>query len=55
MKQERISFKVEASKMRKHRALFEADSPFKGKVHDDKHAYKRRPKFHPQYDDQYEE
>jgi hypothetical protein len=45
MKTERISFVVKAPKQRNHRALFDRDFNFRGKRHDDKHAYKRKPKF----------
>jgi hypothetical protein len=44
MKTERISFVVKAPKQRNHRALFDRDFNFRGKRHDDKHAYKRKPK-----------
>lgn len=40
-----ISFKVKAPKKRVHRVLFDRDFNFRGKRQDDKHAYKRRPKF----------
>jgi hypothetical protein len=42
---ERISFVVKAPKKRNHRVLFDRDFNFRGKRHDDKHAYKRKPKF----------
>ncbi len=42
---DRISFVVKAPKKRSHRVLFDRDFNFRGKRHDDKHAYKRKPKF----------
>jgi len=47
---DRISFVVKAPKKRNHRVLFDRDFNFRGKRHDDKHAYKRKPKFN-RYDD----
>ena len=41
---DRISFVVKAPKKRSHRVLFDRDFNFRGKRHDDKHAYKRKPK-----------
>ena len=40
-----ISFKVPPVKKRVHKVLFDRDFNFRGKRQDDKHAYKRRPKF----------
>ena len=45
MKTDRISFVVKAPKKRNHRVLFDRDYNFRGKRHDDKHAYKRKPKY----------
>jgi len=45
MKTERISFVVKAPKKRNHRVLFDRDYNFRGKRHDDKHEYKRKPKY----------
>jgi hypothetical protein len=45
MKTERISFVIKAPKKRVHKALFDRECNFRGKRQDDKHAYKRRPKF----------
>lgn len=50
MKTQVISFKVKAPKKRNHRVLFDRDFNFRGKRHDDKHAYKRKPKFN-RYDE----
>jgi hypothetical protein len=45
MKTERISFVIKAPKKRVHKMLFDRDFNFRGKRQDDKHSYKRRPKF----------
>jgi len=45
MKTERISFVIKAPKKRVHKALFDRECNFRGKRQDDKHSYKRRPKF----------
>lgn len=45
MKTDRISFVVKAPKQRKHRVLFDRDYNFRGKRHDDKHEYRRKPKY----------
>ncbi len=44
MKFDTITFTVKAPKQRKHKMLFDRDLNFRGKRHDDKHAYKRKPK-----------
>ena len=40
-----IQFTVKAPRrVRKHKVLFDRDFNFRGKRHDDKHAYRRKPK-----------
>jgi len=50
MKTERISFVIKAPKKRVHKVLFDRDFNFRGKRQDDKHAYKRKPKFTQRYE-----
>lgn len=45
MKFEKFTITVKAPKKRVHRVLFDRDFNFRGKRQDDKHAYKRKPKF----------
>lgn len=44
MKTDRMSFTVKAPKKRVHKALFDREFNFRGKRHDDKHEYHRKPK-----------
>ena len=39
-----ISFKISAPRARRHRALFDQDLPFRGRVEQPKTVYQRRPK-----------
>lgn len=39
-----IQFKIQAPKERRHRALFDRDLPFRGRVERAKTEYRRRPK-----------
>lgn len=39
-----ISFKISAPKERRHRALFDQDLPFRGRVEQPKTVYQRQPK-----------
>jgi stalled ribosome alternative rescue factor ArfA len=39
-----IHFTIQAPKERRHRALFDEDLPFRGRVEQPKTAYKRKPK-----------
>lgn len=39
-----ISFKIAAPKERRHRALFDQDLPFRGRVEQPKTVYQRQPK-----------
>jgi len=39
-----IHFTIQAPKERRHRALFDADLPFRGRVEQPKTVYKRKPK-----------
>lgn len=45
------SFKVKSPKRRMHKMLFDREFNFIGKRQDDKHAYKRKPKFSNKFDD----
>jgi stalled ribosome alternative rescue factor ArfA len=39
-----IHFTIQAPKERRHRALFDGDLPFRGRVEQPKTVYKRKPK-----------
>ena len=54
MKTQVISFKVKAPKQRKHRVLFDRDYNFRGKRHDDKHEYRRKPKFNKDWENDFD-
>jgi hypothetical protein len=46
MKFDNADFAIKAIRIqRKHKALFDRDTNFRGKQHDDKHAYRRKPKY----------
>jgi hypothetical protein len=45
-----IHFTLPPTKQRRHRALFDSDLPFRGRVEQLKNQYRRRPK-HPQRND----
>ena len=53
-KTERISFVIKPPKQRNHKVLFERDYNFRGKRHDDKHAYKRKPKFNKDWENDFD-
>ena len=46
-----ISFKIDVPRERRHRALFDQDLPFRGRVERPKTEYQRKPK-HPHKDEQ---
>lgn len=45
-----FGFKTKLHKKRNHKMLFDRDFNFRGKRHDDKHQYRRKPK-HNRWDD----